>query len=79
MENEGIGSTIMRSVKDSFSWLLGGNPYEGKTLIDLNPEDDNTVTAKKSFPINWTRIIIFLIGFGYLFVLLFNFIKNFKK
>lgn len=71
--------TFLQSIKDSISWIMGGDPYNGRTLIDLNPENDSTVTKKSSVPINWTRIIIFLIAFGYLFMLLFNFIKTFKK
>lgn len=76
MESESIFTTIGRSIKDSFVWVLGGDPYNGKTLIDLNPENDLT-DKKGSTPINWTRIIIFLVGFGFLFLLLFPIVKRF--
>lgn len=76
MESESIFTTIKRSIKDSFVWVLGGDPYNGKTLIDLNPDNELTTTPRNANPINWTRIIIFLVGFGFLFLLIFPIIKR---
>lgn len=75
-EKQSALSLITKSIKDSFVWVLGGDPYQGKTIIDLNPDPVTNEVTPGTNPINWTRIIIFLIGFGFLFLLVFPFVRS---
>lgn len=62
MEKRTIFGDVLKSIKDSFVWVLGGEPYAGKQFIDLNP-DNNVASSENASPLNWTRIIIFLLAF----------------
>jgi ABC-type uncharacterized transport system involved in gliding motility auxiliary subunit len=55
----GIINSIWGSIKDSFIWVLGGDPYKESVLLHSNMPDEQK-NARIRSSINWTRVFIVL-------------------